>query len=233
MVKPKILVAEDEKNIARVVAYNLEKEGYQVEVARDGEEVLEKVRRGAPDLLLLDLMLPKMDGLEICRALKADPKTALLPIIMLTAKSQETDRVVGLEMGADDYIPKPFSPRELLARVKAVLRRSQRAEMPSLWRCDSLEVDWERRLVKLKQKPISLTPKEFELLKNLVDARGRVLSRDALLERVWGYDQAMEIQSRTVDLHVSQLRGKLGPEGKRILTVTGAGYRFRTPEEEE
>lgn len=233
MARFKILVAEDEKNIARVVAYNLEKEGYQVSVAKDGEEALEKVRREAPDLILLDLMLPKMDGLEICRALKSDSKTSRLPIIMLTAKAQETDRVVGLEMGADDYIPKPFSPRELLARVKAVLRRTtQQPETPSVWRSGQLEVDWERRVIKLKQKPVSLTPKEFELLKSLVDAGGRVLSREALLERVWGYDQAVEIQSRTVDLHISQLRQKLGAEGKRILTVTGAGYRLQMPDEE-
>ncbi len=228
----KILVVEDEKNIVRVVTYNLEREGYQVSVAKDGEEALEKAGRELPDLILLDLMLPKMDGLEVCRQLRAQPKTAQLPIIMLTAKTQESDRIVGLEMGADDYLPKPFSPRELLARVKAVLRRAKRSELPSLWRCAQLEVDWERRLVKLKQKPVTLTPKEFELLRVLVEASGRVLSREILLEKVWGYDQAMEIQSRTVDLHVSQLRQKLGAEGKRVLTVTGAGYRFQMPDEE-
>ncbi len=232
MPKSKILVVEDEKNIVRVVTYNLEREGYHVSVAKDGEEALEKVRAETPDLLILDLMLPKIDGLEVCRQLRMQPKTTHLPIIMLTAKTQEADRIVGLEMGADDYIPKPFSPRELLARVKAVLRRAKRSELPSIWRCGGLEVDWERRLVKLKQKPLALTLKEFELLRVLVEANGRVLSRDLLLEKVWGYDQAMEIQSRTVDLHVSQLRQKLGIEGKRVLTVTGAGYRLQMPDEE-
>ena len=228
----KILVVEDEKNIAKVVTYNLEREGYQVEVACDGEEALEKARRSLPELILLDLMLPKLDGLEVCHRLRGDPKTASIPIIMLTAKTQETDRVVGLEMGADDYVSKPFSPRELLARVKAVRRRSQRADLPDVWRCGILEVDWAKRLVKLRQKAIMLTPKEFDLLKVLAQAHGRVLSREGLLEQVWGYDQAAEIQSRTVDLHISQLRQKLGAEGKRILTVTGAGYRFRMPDEE-
>ena len=231
MAQHKIVVVEDEKNIARVVTYNLEREGYRVILALDGEAALEKIRRDRPDLVILDLMLPKIDGLEVCRQLRADPKTAQLPIIMLTAKTQEADRIVGLELGADDYLPKPFSPRELVARVKAVLRRAARPDVPSSWRCGVLEVDWDRRVVKMKQKAISLTPKEFELLKALVEARGRVLSREALLEQVWGYDQAVEIQSRTVDLHISQLRQKLGPEGKRVLTATGAGYRFQMPDE--
>ena len=228
----KILLVEDEKNIAKVVAYNLEREGYQVAAARDGEEALAKTRKENPDLVILDLMLPKLDGLEVCRQLKGDPKTARIPIIMLTAKTQEADRVVGLELGADDYVAKPFSVRELAARVKAVLRRGQSTEAPVLWKGWDLEVDWERRKVKSKKKLVELTPKEFELLKVLVEASGRVLSRELLLEKVWGYDQASEIQSRTVDLHISQLRQKLGSPGKQILTVTGAGYRFRMPDEE-
>ena len=232
MASIKILVVEDEKSIVRILSYNLEREGYQVVAAKDGEEAVGIARKEVPSLILLDLMLPKMDGLEICRQLRSGAKTAQIPIIMLTAKTQETDRVVGLEMGADDYIPKPFSPRELIARVKAVLRRSQRIEIPDVWRCGTLEVDWERRVVKVKQKSVSLTPKEFELLRVLVEKQGRVLSRDNLLEKVWGYEQAGEIQSRTVDLHISQLRQKLGAEGKRILTATGAGYRFQMPDEE-
>lgn len=230
--RARILVVEDDKNIARIVSYNLEKEGYQVAVAVDGEEGLAKIRKSPPDLVVLDLMLPKIDGLEVCRMLRADRKTAQLPIIMLTAKTQEADRVVGLEMGADDYIPKPFSPRELIARVKAVLRRTDRTEPAAIWKCGTLAVDWEKRTVRLGSKPVKLTPKEFELLKTLVESQGRVLSRDRLLEQVWGYDQSLEIQSRTVDIHVSQLRQKLGPEGKRILTLTGAGYRFQLPGEE-
>lgn len=232
MSRHRILVVEDEKNIAKVVAYNLEREGYQVAAARDGEEALAKARKENPDLVVLDLMLPKVDGLEVCRQLKSDPRTARIPIIMLTAKTQEADRVVGLELGADDYVAKPFSVRELAARVKAVLRRGQAAEPPALWKGEDLEVDWERRKVKSRRKSVELTPKEFELLKVLVEAGGRVLSREMLLEKVWGYDQAAEIQSRTVDLHISQLRQKLGAGGNQILTVTGAGYRFRMPDEE-
>lgn len=232
MAHQKILVVEDEKNIVRVVTYALAREGYKVSAAKDGAEALEKVRHERPDLVILDLMLPTVDGLEVCRQLRADPTTVRLPIIMVTAKTQEADRVVGLELGADDYLPKPFSPRELVARVKAVLRRAAAAEPPTLWRCGTLEADWDRRMVKVKQQAVSLTPKEFELLKALVEARGRVLSREALLEQVWGYDQAVEIQSRTVDLHISQLRQKLGPEGKRVVTATGAGYRFQMPDEE-
>jgi len=231
-VREKILVVEDEKNIAKLVAYNLEREGYQVTLAKDGEEALERIRKGPPDLVVLDLMLPKIDGLELCRLLRADRKTARLPIIMLTAKTQEADKIVGLEMGADDYIPKPFSPRELVARVKAVLRRTERKELPAVWTCGALTVDWEKRTVRLKTRLLKLTLKEFELLKALVDAGGRVLSREQLLEQVWGYDQSLEIQSRTVDIHVSQLRQKLAEEGKRLLTVTGAGYRWVTPGEE-
>ena len=232
MMRSKVLVVEDEKNIARIIAYNLEREGYKVEIASDGEEALEKARREAPDLIILDLMLPKSDGLEVCRMMRSDPKTSSAAILMLTAKTQETDRVVGLEMGADDYMAKPFSNRELIARVKAILRRTTRIEAGPIWRWRTVEADWERRTVKVKGKQVPLTPKEFELLKSLAQAHGRVLSRDLLLQEVWGYEQALEIQSRTVDLHISQLRQKLGSEGKRVLTVTGAGYRFQMPDEE-
>lgn len=229
----RIIVVEDEKSIAQVITYNLEKEGYQVRLFKDGAQAWQEIQKEIPDLLLLDWMVPGMDGLEICRQVRAHPRTAHVPVIMLTAKTQETDKIVGLEMGADDYIPKPFSPRELTARVKAVLRRSKPAQAASaLWRCWNIEADWERRIVKIKGKPVEMARKEFELLHVLADAHGRVLSRDRLLEKVWGYDQAEEIQSRTVDLHVSQLRQKLGADGKRILTVTGSGYRFQMPDEE-
>lgn len=232
MAAKKILVVEDEKNIAKGVAYNLEREGFRVEIARDGEEGLRAVKASAPDLVVLDLMLPKIDGLEVCRQLRGLDKTAAIPIIMLTAKTQEADRVVGLEIGADDYIPKPFSHRELAARVKAVLRRAQGAALPPVWRSGRLGIDWERRTVKVGDRAVKLTPKEFELLRALVQAKGRVLSKEALLERVWGYDRSMEIETRTVALHVSQLRQKLGSEGKRILTASGVGYRFQMPDEE-
>ncbi|MBI4313711.1 MAG: response regulator transcription factor [Candidatus Omnitrophica bacterium] len=228
----KILVVEDEKNIARVVSYNLERAGYQISTAYNGQEALEKIKRDVPQLIILDLMLPKVDGLEVCRQVKANPKTTQIPIIMLTAKTEEADRVVGLELGADDYVTKPFSPRELAARVKAVLRRSQKTAPADVWRCGTLEIDWGRRTVRARKTVIDLTLKEFDLLKTLIESEGRVLSREKLLEQVWGYDQAIEIQSRTVDLHVSQLRHKLGTEGKRILTAAGVGYRFKMPDEE-
>ncbi|PIQ83022.1 MAG: DNA-binding response regulator [Candidatus Omnitrophica bacterium CG11_big_fil_rev_8_21_14_0_20_64_10] len=229
----KILVVEDEKNIVKVVTYALQREGYRVEVAVTGAEALTKVRQGMPDLVLLDLMLPEIDGLEVCRQVRGDARTSGIPIIMLTAKSEEADRVIGLEMGADDYLTKPFSARELTARVKAVLRRAAGAGgAAEVWRCGALTADWGRRLVKLKEKPVKLTPKEFELLRTLAQSGGRVLSREALLERVWGYDRSLEIQTRTVDLHVSQLRQKLGSEGKRLVTATGVGYRFVLPEED-
>ena len=225
--KAKILIVDDEKNIVEAVKYNLEKDGFRTVVARDGATALELTRREAPELILLDWMLPELDGLEVCRLLKRDDATKSIPVIMLTVKSAETDKVLGLEMGADDYITKPFSPRELVARVKALLRRTAAAETPSeIFQDGELRVDWGRYQVALKGKAIELTSKEFELLRALIHAKGRVLSRDTLLERVWGYDRAGEIETRTVDLHISQLRRKLKSMADRIVTVKNAGYRF-------
>jgi two-component system alkaline phosphatase synthesis response regulator PhoP len=224
-----ILVVEDEKNIAELITYNLERDGHRVKVATDGKKALEVIEREMPDLVILDLMLPKIDGLEVLRQIRSNPKAVLLPVIVLTAKTQEADRVVGLELGADDYVTKPFSMRELLARVKAVLRRSEQKSPQPVWRCGQLYVDWERRVVKVGAKAVEVTPKEFELLRCLVQADGRVCSREALLNKIWGYDRAEEIQTRTVDIHISQLRHKLKSEGQRILTVTGVGYRFDMP----
>ena len=227
MPKAKILVVDDEPHIAESITYNLEKEGFRTLVARDGAAGLEAARRELPDLLLLDWMLPEVEGLEVCRLLKQDGRTKHIPIIMLTVKSSETDKVLGLEMGADDYMTKPFSPRELLARVKAVLRRAQASgEEAELFQVGALRVDWGKRLVALQRRPIELTAKEFDLLKALIDAKGRVLSREALLDKVWGYDRAMEIETRTVDLHVSQLRKKLKAVADRLITLKGVGYRF-------
>ena len=225
MAKAKILIVDDGKNIVEAVKYNLEQEGFRTLIARDGADALELARRELPDLLLLDWMLPEMDGLEVCRVLKRDDKTRHIPIVMLTVKSEETDKVLGLEMGADDYITKPFSPRELVARVKAILRRAQ-PPAADVFQLDSLRVDWGKHLVSLKGKPVELTSKEFELLRVLVDAKGRVLSRDALLERAWGYERSVEIETRTVDLHISQLRKKLKAVADRILTVKNTGYRL-------
>jgi len=173
------------------------------------------------------LMLPGMDGLDVCKTLKGESKTALVPIIMLTAKSQESDKVIGLELGADDYVTKPFSPRELIARIKAVLRRmKEKDKLPEVLRIGDLTLDFSKIAVTVKNKPVELTSKEFELLKTLIKAKGRVLSRDYLLDTIWGFDHAIEIQTRTVDVHIRTLRKKLKSESKRIVTVKNYGYRF-------
>jgi len=230
--REKILIVEDEKDIIKMLEYNLKKEGFKVIDARDGEDALDLAVRQYPDIILLDLMLPGMDGLEVCRALKKEAKTASIPIIMLTAKSQESDKVVGLELGADDYITKPFSPRELIARIKAVLRRAtEKEKLPEIFQAGDLRVDFARISVAVKGKAVTLTAKEFELLKTLLKAKGRVLSRDYLLDTIWGFDHAMEIQTRTVDVHIRTLRKKLKSEAGKIVTVKNYGYRFETEEE--
>ncbi|MCM8776304.1 MAG: response regulator [Candidatus Omnitrophica bacterium] len=221
-----MLVIEDEKNIAELVKYNLEKEGYRVRVAYRGDTGLEEARKTKINLVILDLMLPGIDGLEICRILRRDQKTAYLPIIMLTAKGEETDQVVGLEMGADDYVTKPFSPRQLVARVKAVLRRVSEKPKEEILRAGTLEVDTAKHRVSLKGQSVDLTSKEYDLLRTLMEANGRVLSRESLLETVWGYDQSLQIETRTVDMHVGQLRKKLKTEADRIVTIKNVGYRF-------
>ena len=226
MAGAKILIVDDEQNIAEALKYNLEREGYRTVVAHDGGKALELARRELPALILLDWMLPVMSGIEVCRALKQDPRTAPIPIIMLTVKSDEADKVVGLEMGADDFVTKPFSPRELVARVKAVIRRQAAPPLAEVFQLGALRIDWGKYLVTVKGKPVALTAKEFALLKALIEAKGRVLTREILLDTVWGYERSLEIETRTVDLHVSQLRKKLRLSGARILTVKNAGYRF-------
>ncbi|MCI0371993.1 MAG: response regulator [candidate division NC10 bacterium] len=222
----RVLIVDDEKDIVELVRYHLEKEGFQCLQAADGGTALRLTRQHRPDLLILDLMLPGLDGLEVCRLLRQDPATARLPILMLTAKAEEVDRVVGLEVGADDYVVKPFSPRELVARVKAILRRGHEPAGPPVKRIRDLEVNEASHQVTLKGKPVELTAKEFGLLCALIRANGRVLNREQLLEGVWGYADAAEIESRTVDVHVRRVREKLGPEARRIVTVKGVGYRF-------
>lgn len=221
--RAKILVVDDEKDILDLVRYHLEREGYRVVGCGDGKSALDLVKREHPDLVVLDLLMPEVDGLEVCRLLRRD---SAIPIIMLTAKTEEADKVTGLELGADDYVTKPFSPRELVARVKAILRRGTPSLDEKILTFGDLNMDFARYQVKVKGKTISLTAKEMELLKTLVKAKGRVLSRDFLLERVWDYDRAAEIESRTVDVHIRRLREKLGHEAHRIVTVKGAGYRF-------
>lgn len=225
--KEKILIVDDEKDIIKMLEYNLKKEGYRTVSATDGEEALDKAVREHPDLLLLDLMLPGLDGLEVCKTIKKEPKTSSISIIMLTAKTQEADKVIGLELGADDYVTKPFSPRELIARIKAVLRRAKDKEkLPEVVRIGNVTIDFAKIAVSVGNKPVELTSKEFELLTTLLKAKGRVLSRDFLLDTIWGYDNAIEIQTRTVDVHIRSLRKKLKAEAKRIVTVKNYGYRF-------
>jgi two-component system phosphate regulon response regulator PhoB len=222
----KVLIIDDEKDIVSLLRYHLEKSGFQCLEGMDGSAALRLVREHHPDLLILDLMLPGMDGLEICRQLRQDATTARLPILMLTAKAEEVDRVVGLEVGADDYVVKPFSPRELVARVRAILRRAHEPADLSARRVGELEVDESRHSVTVQGAAVELTAKEFGLLGALMRANGRVLNREQLLEGVWGYADAAEIESRTVDVHIRRLREKLGSEAKRIVTVKGVGYRF-------
>lgn len=223
----KILIVEDERDISRMLEYNLRKEGYSTVVEGDGGRAAMTAAKERPDLVLLDIMLPGLDGTEVLRRLRADQKMASTPVIMLTAKSEETDKIVGLELGADDYVTKPFAIKELLARIKAVLRRSSaKAAEESRFKDGALEIDFGRVLVTVKGKPAELTAKEFILLRALVSAGGKVLSREDLLEKAWGMDASLDIETRTVDVHIGTLRRKLRGEGARIITVKNFGYRF-------
>lgn len=228
----KVLIVEDEANIRQLVKYNLEKESFQVLEAEDGLLGLRLAKAEKPDLVLLDLMLPQMDGLEVCRSLKGNPATAALPIIMLTAKSEEIDKVIGLELGADDYMTKPFSPRELVARVKAVLRRSQKeASLPGELVIGRLRFNFSRYEVHMGNVKLELTPKEYELLKMLATNLGKVFTREQLLEKVWGYEYFGD--TRTVDVHVRHLRAKMAADpitADALETIRGFGYRMREVE---
>ncbi|MFA6091496.1 MAG: response regulator transcription factor [Elusimicrobiota bacterium] len=224
MAGEKILIVEDEKPLVKVLKYNLEKEGYRVAAAFDGEAGLLMWRQERPDLIILDLMLPKVDGFDFCKTLRRDCQT---PILMLTARKEEVDRVLGLELGADDYVTKPFSVREVLARIKAILKRASGKSSPGIVRAGALEADLERYETRVNGKPVSLSPREFMFLRCLFEADGKALSRDQLLEKVWGCDKSMDIDTRTIDQHVARMREKLGPESKRIVTVKGVGYRIK------
>ncbi len=225
----RILVVEDEADLAELVAFNLRQAGHTVVVAHDGSAALTAIRRQVPDLVLLDLMLPDMSGLEVCRRLRRDKDTGRVPVVMLTAKGEEVDRVVGFEVGADDYVVKPFSPRELMLRVDAILRRAQApvAEEPERQTIaiGRMLIDVPAHKVTVEGEEIPLTALEFRLLMDLATRIGRVQSRDALLERVWGY--APGIETRTVDTHVKRLREKLGAASEYVETVRGVGYRIR------
>ncbi|GGE17474.1 alkaline phosphatase synthesis transcriptional regulatory protein PhoP [Marinithermofilum abyssi] len=232
----RILVVDDEPSIVKLVQFNLEKEGYLVDIAEDGQTALDKIKEQRPDLLVLDLMLPKVDGLEVCKQVRRENRQ--LPILMLTAKTEEFDKVLGLELGADDYMTKPFSPRELVARVKAIFRRTEairevsREEPKQVIQVGDLTIDTDGYEVLRNGEPIDLTPKEFELLVYLANHRGRVLSRDQLLNAVWDYDYIGD--TRIVDVHVSHLREKVEEDSRNpvyIKTVRGIGYKFEGPKE--
>jgi two-component system phosphate regulon response regulator PhoB len=230
MSKEKILVVEDDKHISRLVKYNVDKSGYNCLVAEDGDEALDILGRQNIDLIILDIMLPEIDGFEVCRTLKQDIKLKNIPIIMLTAKGEEVDRIVGLELGADDYVVKPFSPRELMLRVKAVLRRKKMPESPrDIITRGALVVDTAKHKVTVYNKDVELTPIEFKLLVTLLERAGRMQSRDQLLSDVWGMHS--DVFTRTVDTHIKRLREKLGKMGKLIETIRGMGYRCKEDED--
>jgi len=223
--KARILAADDEPDALELIEVNLKSAGYEVLTAADGREALQKARAAMPDLILLDIMLPEMDGLEVCKALRRDAATSRLPIIMLTARAAEIDRVLGLELGADDYITKPFSPRELILRVKNVLKRAA-AEPGGGDRIQfgGLMIDSSRHKITYLGKPLELTATEFKLVTVLAGRKGRVQTREQLLKDVWGYNSL--IDTRTIDTHMRRLRDKLGGAAKYLDTVRGVGYRF-------
>lgn len=228
MTQRKVLIVEDEKEIRDLLAHYLRKEGFDPILAADGEAALPAARKEKPDLILLDILLPKADGLDVLRAVRSDANLAGTPVVMLTAKGDETDRVIGLELGADDYIPKPFSPREVVARIKAILRRSRGApgapEAQALV-CGDLRMDVARHEVRYKGKAVSLTSKEFRILRALLSSGGRVLSREAILSKAWGEDT--HVIDRTVDVHIANLRQKIPFLARAIETVKDAGYKLR------
>ncbi len=226
----RILVVEDEKDIVDLISYHLNQSGFSVITALDGPSGLERAKKERPGLVILDLMLPGMDGKDVCRALKSNPLTQSIPILMLTAKTEEVDRVIGFELGADDYVTKPFSPRELVLRVKAILRRKEVSpEGEKVIQIGDLLIDIDRHQVFVKKNPLQLTSTEFKLLVELVSNRGRVQTRERLLDKVWGY--TYEGYGRTVDTHIRRLREKLGSLGAFIETMRGIGYRFREEQE--
>jgi DNA-binding response OmpR family regulator len=229
----RVLVVEDEKDVAELIRYNLSREGYDVLLASNGADGLRLARQSRPDVILLDLMVPQLNGWEVCRRLKQDPETRGIPVIMVTGRVEEGDKVLGFEMGADDYVTKPFSPRELLARIRAIIRRGKPAESQEKkhhLKAGDLEIDRHRFEVTVKGRPVELTVKEFELLAALVETPGRVFRREELLDLIWGQEGFVE--PRTVDVHVARLRGKFAAArlpAPGIETVRGVGYRFREP----
>ena len=226
MTKSTILVVEDELDILQLVAHNLKSADFDVLTAQDGYEALTVAKNHLPQLIILDLMIPGLDGFEVCKELKRSPVTKDIPVLMLTARGEEVDRIVGLELGADDYVVKPFSPRELILRVRAILRRHAPEEQAiARWRRDGLEVDLDAHRISVDNAETNLTATEFRLLAELISNVGKVLTRNTLLDKVWGYQ--FDGYARTVDTHIRRLRQKLGPYAEWIETVRGVGYRFR------
>ena len=230
MSKGRILIVEDDKNIAQLVKYNLEKAGFDCQTTITGEDALDLLETEAVDLIILDIMLPKMDGLETCKRIKQEKRLAGIPIILLTAKGEEVDRIIGFELGADDYIVKPFSPRELILRVKAVLRRGvpPKEEEKEVLQIDDLMINVPKHEVRVGGKEVKLTAMEFKLLFILMKRKGRLQSRDQLLRDVW--DLEADVTTRTVDTHIKRLRQKIGKAGGLIETVRGYGYRISVEE---
>lgn len=224
----KILVVDDEIDILTLLQYNLEKNGFKAITAKDGPDAIELAKKEIPDLIILDIMLPSMEGTEVCKAIRRQEATRHIPIIMLTAKGEEVDRIVGLELGADDYITKPFSPRELILRVRAVLKRGKMDDAVHILNAGPVHIDADKFSVTVNGKSLDLTATEIRLLIELIKSRGRVLSRETLLDRVWGAE--CYVTDRTVDTHIRRLREKLGQASEYIETVRGFGYRFREQE---
>jgi phosphate regulon transcriptional regulator PhoB len=226
MSSKRILIVEDEKDVVDLLSLNLRKVGgFFVSSVSDGSTALTKAREEKPDLVILDVMLPKMSGFEVCKVLKTDSATRNIPVLMLTAKAEEIDRIVGLELGADDYVVKPFSPREVILRIKAILRRGSPEETDEQLTAGAITIDPARHQVSVNGKAVNLTSLEFKLLRTLMQRRGRVQERDRLLNEVWGYESV--IDTRTVDTHIRRLREKLGKAGDIVETVRGFGYRLR------
>jgi two-component system phosphate regulon response regulator PhoB len=225
-----ILIIEDEQDLAELLAYNLSNEGYETLIANEGKQGYETAIKEKPALIILDLMLPEMNGIDVCKLLKKNPDTTHIPVIMATARSEEIDRVVGFEVGADDYLIKPFSNRELLLRIKAILRRSatveQKSETVGMIKIDPIVIDPDRHIVTVNKETIILTTTEFKLLITLAERKGRMLSREFLLRNVWGYNHTSD--TRTVDTHITRLRNKLGEAGDLVKTVRGFGYKLES-----
>ncbi len=227
MADEKILVVDDEEHIQELIKFNLEKNGYKVLLADNGMDAIKLAKEQLPQLMLLDLMLPGMDGLDVCKEIRKDSSMSNMPIIMITAKGEEIDKIIGLELGADDYITKPFSIRELVARIKAILRRSTMQIVEKTFKVGNLAIDFGKHEVLKSEVKIDLTLKEFELLEILINNKGRVMTRDFLLDKIWGYEYVGE--TRTVDVHIRHLRQKIEEDDKNpsyIQTIRGIGYRF-------